>query len=117
MKDLREVVKSYDDNNVLLVTDYKLYIVANEILRTIRLLQSCKSAEDQGKFEFFVNEKFGLDINNNHLHMIMWENWMNFLADVDLIQIGTRWGNCTHDLLITDDDIKYLEFIINNEMV
>jgi hypothetical protein len=116
MEDLFRVVKSYDDDGVLLVTDYKVYIVANEILRTLRLLQDFKTPSNQRTFVFLVKEQFGLDLENNHLHKIMWENWINFIADIGLIEIGTRWGNGTHQIVATDADIKNLQYIIDNEM-
>ena len=117
MKDLCNAVRTYYDSGVLFVTDFKVCIVAENILKTIRLLQRVSSRpEDQWElFEPDIKETFGLDIKNNDFHMTLWENWIKFIADLGLIEIGTRWGNGTHQLFATEEDIKYLEYIIKHE--
>lgn len=107
MKDLNKVIQSYLNKDVLLVSDYNIATVANEILRTVTILQNWNLCS-WPLLDYMLLNEFKLDIRNNDMHRIMWENWMRFISELDLINIETQWAYPS-ELSITDDDIYYLE--------
>jgi hypothetical protein len=114
MFDLSDAVKTYSDKEVLLVSDFSVDLIAKEILKSIELFNKFNTDGlfiYNDRYEASINESFGLDIENNDFHMILWENWMRFLAGLDLISIEFQW-KCPFGLLFDENDILYLHNII-----
>jgi hypothetical protein len=114
MVDLEKVVQTYEDKGVLLVSDFRACVIAEEILKTVQMLQRWNLGSWES-LDIMINHEFSLDICNNHFHLILWENWMKFISDLDLISIGSRWAYPS-DLIIEERDIIYLKNVIKDDM-
>lgn len=109
MKDLGKVIKPYLDKDVLLISSNSIKDTSIEILKTVKLLQRWDLCS-WPLLDMMVLNEFKLYINNNIIHRIMWENWMVFMINLNLIDIEVN-PSYPSNLYITDADIHYLEYM------
>lgn len=95
IKDLEKFISPTLKDNTLLVSDLKIGKVAQAIIDTMKVLETWWNDGDFGKsphISILVKKHFGLDIENNIIHSIMWENWMKFLDQIEVIDCEVRWA-------------------------
>lgn len=114
IKNLEKTISSSSGKDVLLVSDFNLGIVAKAIKDSAILLEKWWNDGEWSKnldISILIKETFELDIKNNDLHCIMWENWMKFLADIELIDTEIRW-EWPNRVWINQKDYDYLDSLI-----
>ncbi len=119
--EFKEKLLCYDNNSILIITDFCIPIVADKILKTIEILQRAETKRNSlplyrihdsiaEEFENDINNIFKLDMKNNTFHELLWENWIRFMANINLIDIGTS------KILASTKDIEDLKYIIDNDI-
>jgi len=101
-----------------IVTDYPDWVLAEQILNTILIVKDSFDKEgycDHDKLIAHLKNRLSLDVHNNPMHMIMWENWLSILMDLELVNIQTRYYMPFQDWA-TDEDVKYLQYVIDNQI-
>lgn len=127
MIDLSAVVNYKYNKDSLIVTDMRCYIIADEILKSLNLFDEFRDENDNRIMTFSyphdnrhyrkrIKEIFDLDIENNNIHAILWDSWINLLTRLDMIQSDVRC-NFPSRLLYNINDKKYLLSLIDKEEI